>query len=190
MHCCSGKSALKETVSKQRASKRKYSPVSASTKHVQSAHQDVQGTERFTSLDAFVHLYLTQITLLIHSKNMSLNHYLNHRNEDSLCLCNLSPAQRAAELLQPPHWLPRQAPCGVVSPPLYQKPDIISTWKFWACFLKTSLGPNSFTIHSSCKFLPCSCPVRCIINCLHPLSHPSRTTLQQDCQIRFIAIQL
>lgn len=44
--------------------------------------------------------------------------------------------------------------------------------------------------YSSCRFLPCSCPVRCIINCLHPPSHPSPTTIQQNCQIRFIAIQL
>lgn len=37
MHCCSGKSALKETVSKQRAVKKKHYPVSVITKHAQSA---------------------------------------------------------------------------------------------------------------------------------------------------------
>lgn len=122
-------------------------------------------------------------------RTWSLNHYLKCRNEDFLCLCNLSPVQRTADLLQP---TPLTAQAGT---PWCCQPSSVATArhdlyvKVLRLFSKNFSWPKQFCC-SSCKFMSCSCLVGCIINRLHPPSHPSPTTIQQKCQIRFIALKL
>lgn len=189
MHCCPGKSALKETVSKQRAPKRKYSPVSASTKHVQpaQAHQDVQGSERCISLDGFVHLYLKQITLLIHFQNMVFKPLFKARKlRFPLSLQFISSPENSWVTAAPHTDCPGRHTVGLSSVGIARH-DLYM--KILRLFSKNFSWPKQFC-YSLCKFMSCSCLVRCIINCLHPPSHPSPTTTQHNCQIRFIAIKL
>lgn len=136
----------------------------------------------FTSIWNRLHYWST-------SRRWSLNHYLNHRKEDFLCLCNLSPVQRRAGFLQPSTVTAQAGTlcCSLPSSAAIARHDLYM--KILRSFSNNFSWPKQLHC-SSCKFTSCSCIVRCIINCLHPPSHPSPTTLQQNCQIRFIIIKL
>lgn len=123
-------------------------------------------------LDGFVHLYLKQITLLIHLKNVVFKPLFKAQKwRFPLSLQFISSSENS--------WVTaaqhRPGTLGCCQPSSVAKARDDPYMKILRLFSKNFHWPKQ--LHYSCKFVSCSCLVGWITNCLHPPSHPSPTTM-------------